>query len=289
LALSRPNTLKTMADDPVETQQAELFAEQGQETAPEVTEKPKPAPDKALETRVAAAEQTARDMAARFQALQQAVAQPQAPRPQDQAALQQQLTDQIWQDPTKLLTLNDFAMQRRLAEFAQQQAAQNFPRDREMAIESARRAEPMVFQMYEAEVADFVRQRYEPHQTNPEVWKIAAKAVKGEHAQEITDAMRRAKQNGGPAAPSLRGQPAAPSKDSLDDEEKLVAADIFGISEDRYKAGRKFYDEQRSKSDRTGRKILQSAWAKARVVRNGMEVPLMTFDSDVQRPRPVEK
>lgn len=272
-----------MPDEPVEPQQTELELDADPAAAAE-PEKPKTDPQ------IAAIQQQQRDIAARLAQMQQSLQPQQQQRPPaDPAQVRQQLNDQIWNDPTQLLTLSDIAMQRRLAEYQQAQAQQNFPRDREMAMDSAKRAEPLVFQMYQAEVEDFVRQRYEPHQTNPEVWKLAAKAVKGEHAQEITDAMRRAKQNGGPAAPSLKGQPAPPNKDSLDDEEKQVASDIFGISEDRYKAGRKFYEDQRAKGDRLGRRILQSAWAKATVKRNGMEVPLMTFDSDVQRPRAVEK
>lgn len=263
---------------------------------------PAPAEDvtKKLEARLAVAETASQQAAERAARLEQMLAagRQQAPAPvQDPQALRQQMNDAVWNNPVDSI---DQMIRIRLGQQAAQFEAASFENNKATAIREGRDTDPVVWKMYEPEVAQYMKDNYPPQaQTIASVWKHATEVIRGRHAEEVAEAKRKSRENDGPGAPSNKSMPRNPTGDDadLDPEEKFVASEVFNISEKQYKEGKKFHEAQRKGADVNGRAMLKSAWAKQTYIdphrtvdgwpnpHYGKRRPMITFDSDLQRPR----
>lgn len=199
--------------------------------------------------------------------------QSQLTRPPAQAAPNtSDLNRQFFQDPVT-------SAQAIARQAAQEQMQQFGAGHMETLIETcrmqARQGNEEIFDRYANEIEARVAQAGPQFQANINVWKSAVNMVKGEHMRELIDAARQAQpqapaihisREGGPAAPSVAGQPAAKAEELTAEEKKMAKS--LGIDDDMYRAGKAYNEKQNGDFDPIG----ASSWDK-----------VVTFDSRQKR------
>jgi hypothetical protein len=221
--------------------------------------------------------------------------------------VRRQVNEQLWQDlqndPAKLLTAQEAIARQALAQYDQFSRQQRFPQDKILArnsvAEDANYRE--VFQKFSGEVEGYISKMW-PNApeafTSPDVWRTAADAVRGQKWKELAP-RENATDPGAPGKPSPRPMATTKGKDDepLSEAEAYTAERVFGIDQKEYGRFKHIDKEQRSQATWAGRSMLQSPMAKMfykdmnRTVSGfpnphyGKMRPYLTFDSQVQKPR----
>jgi hypothetical protein len=220
------------------------------------------------------------------------------------------LNERMWQtlqnDPSELLTTQEAIAWRAAQAAVAASRGQNVDRDKAFARSTVKESDPELFTKYGPEIEAYIATTWPNNPdalTTQSTWQVAADAIRGRHAKELYSKQTPGADPGSPGKPSPRSMAKAKDDDGepLKEDEKVAQEEIFGISEAEYKKHKRVYREQRDRKTLLGRKMLQSPLAKEGYIDQnrtysgfanphfGKWRPLMTFDSEVQKPRHPEK